>query len=745
MSLTTLGAILATALPASAQNAAVPGTPPASAFEEIVVTAQKRAQKISEVPIAISAFSQENIEQTGITQLREVADFIPNLQISRGTDFTSSITIRGVGANSRNIGFDTRVGVYLDGVYLGQSPAINQELVDLERMEVLRGPQGTLFGKNTVAGAISLVSRKPTDELEGRFSAALGNLDDREFQGHLNVPLGETVAAKISLSKQDRDGYIRNLHTGNKLNARDSFAWRAQLRAGLSDSLELNLAMDGLHSDRLSFLGEPSTDTFVVTLSDTPDPYVTNTGTDTSEDRDIYGGNINLDYQFDNGYSLKSITAYRKTEIFYINDSDYAVADWITIEYDDNYKQFSQEFQLLSPGEGPLNYVLGLYYFYQSGDTRRDARVGEDIFPFEPGLIAAGLGFLVPVHGSTIFNQGTVKTNSYAAYLNGGYDITERLQLGFGLRYTYEEKDVDWLLDGRTSGLFRIASTDGTLRDERSDEHLSHTLSLGYEFTENFNSYVKYSTGFKSGGFNLDYVTADTLAEGIDFDKETVDSFELGLKANFLDNRVILNLAAFLSKFDDYQVNQFIELGDGSSITIKNAAEVETKGVEAELIYRPLDSLEIQASAGYLDATFNDFPDALGRGGNAAGNDLINAPEWNYAVSIQYVDDIPDFDAQLLLRGDLTHSSGYFTTVENIKTITTAMGNSVDFGYIEPITLVNGRIGLASLNETWEIYLWARNLFDKKQPIDNIRDFFNTIVENYSEPRTYGVELIWNF
>ena len=177
MSLTTLGAILATALPASAQNAAVPGTPPASAFEEIVVTAQKRAQKISEVPIAISAFSQENIEQTGITQLREVADFIPNLQISRGTDFTSSITIRGVGANSRNIGFDTRVGVYLDGVYLGQSPAINQELVDLERMEVLRGPQGTLFGKNTVAGAISLVSRKPTDELEGRFSAALGNLE----------------------------------------------------------------------------------------------------------------------------------------------------------------------------------------------------------------------------------------------------------------------------------------------------------------------------------------------------------------------------------------------------------------------------------------------------------------------------------------------------------------------------------------------------------------------------------------
>ncbi|XQW84876.1 TonB-dependent receptor plug domain-containing protein [Thalassotalea piscium] len=163
-------------------------------YEVILVTAQKREQKLTEVPIALSSFSATNIEQSGITQLTELSDFIPNLSVSKATDFTSAITIRGVGSNSRNIGFDTRVGVYLDGVYLGQSPAVNQELLDLERIEVLRGPQGTLFGKNTVAGAINLISKKPSDTFEGKLSASLGNLNARELQGQVNIPLSDTNA-----------------------------------------------------------------------------------------------------------------------------------------------------------------------------------------------------------------------------------------------------------------------------------------------------------------------------------------------------------------------------------------------------------------------------------------------------------------------------------------------------------------------------------------------------------------------
>jgi iron complex outermembrane receptor protein len=186
-------------------------------IEEIVVTAQKRTERLRDVPLSISVFRDDTIEQTGVRELKDIADYIPNLEISEGNDFRSTVTIRGVGAQSRNIGFDSRVGVYVDGVYVGQSPAINQELLNLERVEVLRGPQGSLFGKNTVAGAINLVTKKPDDELHGRVTGDIGNLNYSEIKALLNVPFSDTVSGAFSVSKTDRDGYVPNILTGNDL------------------------------------------------------------------------------------------------------------------------------------------------------------------------------------------------------------------------------------------------------------------------------------------------------------------------------------------------------------------------------------------------------------------------------------------------------------------------------------------------------------------------------------------------
>ncbi|MEZ5946928.1 MAG: TonB-dependent receptor [Hyphomonas sp.] len=750
-------------------------------YEGIIVTATRRAEKLSEVPIAMSVFGDEDIEQTGIRELAEMSDYIPNVSISGHNDFRSVITIRGVGSNSRNIGFDSRVGVYVDGVYMGQSPAVNQELLDLERVEVLRGPQGMLFGKNTVAGAISLVTKKPDDAFSAKLSASVGNYNLREFQGMVNLPISENVAAKFSIAKTDRDGYIDNITTGNELDTKDVLAYRGQLRITPTDQFEINLAFDGLTADNKILVGEPLTDPFgVVPVPVAPEPRKVAFDFDPQEDRDVKGALADLTYEFANGFTGKSITGYRDTDAFYTNATDYAPISLIYIEYGDAFKQLTQEFQLISPSDKPLTYMMGLYYYKQDADTIRDVFLGSDfhegfiapyvapsvapmlnldpnnLTPADLALIAAVVGF--GPEGSKVFNRGEVQTESVAAYFNGSYDFNDRWTLGFGVRYSVEDKDVNWLLDGRNSGLFGIGSTnvapgDTTtaptpLVNDRRDTFLSPAISLSYAVTDESNLYVKYSSGYKSGGFNLDYINEDELAanSGLEFGKETVDAYELGLKNTLMGGKFTLNLAAFYSAYDNYQVNQFVDLGGGrTSIRITNAAKVITQGLEAEFNLQATDNLSLQGSVGYLDATFDSFPGGGTAGSDVSGNELVNAPKWTAALGGVYTRDLPALNATLLTRLDLTYSDGYYTTADNTKTATLLTSQTVPFGYIESQTFLNGRIGLIGNGGRYEAYLWGRNLTDEDALIDDFRDFFGTLVNHPNIGRTYGIELVAKF
>ena len=750
-------------------------------YEGIIVTATRRAEKLSEVPIAMSVFGDKDIDQTSIRELAEMSEYIPNVSISGHNDFRSVITIRGVGSNSRNIGFDSRVGVYVDGVYMGQSPAVNQELLDLERVEVLRGPQGMLFGKNTVAGAVSLVTKKPADTFSAEVSANVGNYNLREFKGMVNLPLAENVAAKLSISKTDRDGYIDNITTGNELDTKDVLAYRGQLRITPSDKFEINLAYDGLSADNKILVGEPVTDPFgVMTVPWAPEPRKVAFDFDPKEERDVSGAMADLTYKFDNGFTAKSITGYRDTDAFYTNATDYAPISMISIEYSDEFKQLSQEFQLISPSDQALTWMMGLYYYNQDADTVRDVFLGEDflagfiapvvapsvapLLGMDPAnlsesdlaLISAVVGFGPP--GSKVTNNGSVETESIAAYFNGSYDFNDKWTLGFGLRYSVEDKDVNWLLDGRNSGVFYIGSTnvapgDTTtvptpLVNDRRDTFLSPAVSLSYAVTDQSNLYVKYSSGYKSGGFNLDYINEDELAanSGLEFGKETVNAYEIGLKNEFMDGRFTLNLAGFYSAYDNYQVNQFVDLGGGrTSIRITNAASVITQGIEAEFNLQATDNFSLQGSAGYLDATFDSFPGGGTAGSDASGKELVNAPKWTAALGGVYTRDIPALGAQLLTRLDVTYSDGYYTTVDNIKSVTLPSTQTVPYGYIDSMTLVNGRIGLIGDGGRFEAYLWGRNLTDEDGLIDDFRDFFGTLVNHPNIGRTYGVELVAKF
>jgi iron complex outermembrane receptor protein len=776
--------VIGTCIPAFAQDTAdtdseegTEETPVLVAKEEIVVTATRRERRMVDVPISMSAFSAESIEVTGIREVKELAEFIPNVQVSQANDFRTFVTIRGVGSDSRNIGFDTRVGVYVDGVYMGQSPALNQELLDLERVEVMRGPQGTLFGKNTVAGAMNLVTKKPTDVFEGRVSVDAGNLGFTEFKAFVNTPISDSVSAKFSAVKTERDGYIDNIITGNKLNERDSLAYRAQFRFQPSKRLEINLSGDGLNTERFIILGEPLTDM----MAFQPDPHtggangIVAFSFDPTEKRDIYGGALDIDYHWDNGNAFKSITGYRSTDINYRNKTDYQPIDIISIDYTDDYSQLTQELQFISNKDRRFDFLAGLYYFGQEANTVRDVNIGLDFITgwitpmynlgaftpplppapaLPPELVAQLLGFGPP--GSKVFNNGTVDTTSLAAYFNGTVEIGQTVELGFGARYSVEDKDVNWLLDGRNSGIFFIGSTGddpmnpSPLIDDRRDEFLAPSFSLTVGLGENTNLYARYAAGFKSGGYNLDYINADELAANPtqEFDKETANSFDLGFKGNVWNNRLSFTVAGFYAEYEDYQVNQFADLGGGrTSIRITNAAKVSSKGFEGDFMAIIGNSVTLQGSLGLLDATFDSFPGGGTAGADVSGNKVVFAPEVNAALSFQYYAELSSIRSSFLLRLDATHTSEFFTTPDNVKEVpfNSPYPGTVRFGFLPERTLLHARIGLLTSKQRWEFYLWGRNLTDEIDPVDGIRDFFGTIVEAPSIGRTYGVGIDFNF
>ena len=729
-----LAASIATALSAVAIAQDEVASPVNSAEEPevITVTAQKRVERLIEVPIAMTNIRAEDMHQTGVQQLKDVAQYIPNFTMSDGTDFTARVSIRGVGSNSRNIGFDSRVGVYLDGVYLGQSPALNQALLDLERIEVLRGPQGTLFGKNTVAGAVNLISAKPHDEFAGSINTSFGNFGAKEVALLANIPITDNLFSKISVSKQQRDGFVKNLITGDDINELDDSSVRAQLFYISDDAtFEARLSVDALTGDRLSYTGEPVTDSFGVTSPAIGlGEFETAMGTNPYEDRDVKGGSLTLDWELDNGFAVRSITAQRDSEIEYINDTDYSAIDFVTINYQDSYEQFSQEFQLISPDEGDLKYVFGLYYYDQAATTSRAVIGGEQ-------------GFLLGI-SAPVVTEGDVDTTSYAAFVNGSYQLSALWKLGFGLRYSTEEKDVDWAIDGTGAPLFGVAT--GTVVDSRKDVHLAPTVSINYEFNRNLYAYFRYGNAYKSGGYNLDFLTADALTQGTEFGKETVDNYELGLKGNLLGGDLSFNLAAFQTFYDDYQVNQFVELDNGgTSINIENAAEVKTQGIEAELTYNIDDHWTTFASLGLLDGEFESFPGGGANGADASGNDLPFVSDVTFSLGAQYHHYIESLEAQLLARLDYAYRSDFYDSVDNISSRDLADGTQVRFGEVDSYNTLNARLSLTSEEDTWEVALWAKNLTDESYLTRTGRDFMGTIRHFRGSPRTYGVELNYHF
>ncbi len=675
-------------------------------LEEVVVTAQKRAQSLQDVPIAISAFGSDDLERINTATLADLQYSTPNLTVSPNGRSNSSIGIRGVSDFSRNPGYDNRVGVYVDGLFVGRSAAANQATLDLERIEVLRGPQGTLFGKNTVAGAIALSTKAPTNEFYGFVKAEIGNYSRQSITAMVNAPLSDTLFAKVMINDTQRDGHVKNLFTGEDLNGLDDQSIRLQLRyENERTSATLSIDQD---ERKAPFHGREA---LIDAPAYAPAPYQVRFDEPQRQDIELEGLGLVIDHELSNGMSFSSLTGYRKTDFKNNAEEDYTDSQVITSAYSrvtsslgEVSEHTSQEFRWVSPASEEIDYTFGLYYFDQTNESNSSA-----------ALLGGVASVQVPAK---------VGVTSYAAYIHGNISISEKLQFTGGVRYTYEEKDVQFDISDTTRLYLNASYTDNFSTDD-----ISPKLGLNYFMSDDTMLYVSYGRGFKSGGWNVDFVS--TL-EQLAFDDESVNSAEIGIKTTLWDGRARINLAYYDAQYDDFQVRQFVETAAGGTVaTITNAGEVTASGIEADIEILLTDNVSLWATYGNTDSTFDQFKNGGGAGIDFDGNTLPDAPETTYSLALEAR--FPVASGEVVAQLDYNYRDDFYTNPNN------AAINTVD-----SYDLTNARIGYEPASGDWSVHAWVKNLNDNDDIIYASRSFLGIPHGTYMEPRMTGLTVKYN-
>jgi iron complex outermembrane receptor protein len=690
-------------------------------LEEIIVTATKREKNIQDVPIAISAVTAKDIEAAGLTRVEEMTTLVPNFTYAQTT--TKKITalvIRGL-SSSGGIGNDPNIGVYIDGVYIGRDSGFNSGLMDIERVEVLKGPQGTLFGRNSTTGALNITTRKPSEDGFVDIEASVGDLSYTRFGVSAGGALSEGVFGKFSVSKTERDGYLDNTF-GGTANVIDNLFIRGQMLFAPNDKLAIN---------KTAPPGTPIDYDRVVSIPDLG-----------FEDREIYGFSAILEYAMDNGYEITSITANRGIDEHSLVDGDYSPLELSVFEDTRDQSQFSQELRIASPAGERFEWVAGLYNFDQDFDARQDVINGRDtlfafggafVDPFFFSLIGSGQNptdFGLPLDSTFIISNTNIETDSWAAFLSGTFDLSDRWSLTAGLRYTKDEKDFTFTQDSdplsQQFGFLIIDCADpsfgcGTKRD---DSETTPQVSLEFRPTDNILTYLKYSEGFNAGGFNANINSGTTP---LSFGPETVESWELGFKSTLANDRVRLNVAAFSMDYKNKQESFFLAEAGGFIQT--NAGAAESEGFEIEFTALPMAGLEVFGSVGSVDSTYSDF-------GDNTGNTLANSPDLQWNVGAQYEWSVSD-GLNMFTRADVFYQDDRFLGADNDP-----------FFIFEETTLVNLRLGLGSAEGKWTVTAWGKNLFED----DAVAQIFggsSFFIPSYNyapnTPRTYGLDFRYSF
>jgi iron complex outermembrane recepter protein len=694
------------------------------ALEEVLVTARKREENLQDVAVAVSVVSAKTIEDAGLIRLTNIAELVPNMTSQEPiSNKATNITLRGI-SSSGGLGNDPGVGVYVDEVYVARESGFNADLLDVRRVEVLKGPQGTLFGRNSAVGAITITTKRPSEEFEGQVLADIGDYDYQRYGALISGPITDGLAGKISAVYNERDGYLDNTF-GGTVNTVDYHTYRGQLLWEPMERLEFLLIGD-YRKDK-----SDGNNLITQTVGEDPDKdYEVSIPDSGFEDVEAKGLALTANYDIDN-YLLTSITSWNKIDEKYQNDTDWTELDALTTNDERDNKQWSQELRISSTSDSNLQWVAGLYYFHQKFETFQQVINGPDNIYAAIGLTdligsgtppsSIGLPDTVEIAAGS-----TIDTDSYAAYANVDYAFNEQWSVDVGIRYSKDEKklEFDQLADPLATafGFLNL-----NIKDDINDSQWTPTISLNWAPVEDVLTYAKYSKGYKAGGFNN---SVSSTGSALAFDPEDLDAYELGFKSTLLDNTLRLNAAAFYMEYNDKQESAFVA---GVGFVQTNAGQATSKGAEVEFEYLAMDNWSIYGSLGYVDSTYDEYLNSDGN--DYGGNDLTRAPEWMGNIGTQVEWQYTDYLAGMF-RLDYSYQDSFFTSAANNPFFA---GDSQN--------IVNARLQVSDINQTWRVTLWGRNLTDDDNinTIDGASSFLPTYHYSLIAPRTYGVELQYSF
>ena len=755
--------IFATAGQASAQ----------ALLEEVIVTAQKREQSLQDVPVAVTAFTGERLVESGIRDFFEVSNIDPALIVGKSqTTTTASFSIRGVFTSSQNFGLESSVGLYVDGVYRSRQSAMINNLVDLNSIEVLRGPQGTLFGRNTPAGAVSMTTRRPDFDGEGYLDLQGGDLDLLSIDGAKSFTVIEDkLTIRATGFYMERDGYIDTVgvETGDEEDAledRDRFGGRLQALFTPSDDVTILVSADyseidetcctagnwvnNLEAQQLPPGSEPvlGTDNNVIaaggTVIDQDDFFDNRVATSflpVSQNEDK-GVSVQLDWALSN-FDFTSITAYREFDSFDRVDGDFYDIDAVERINDAEQSQFSQEFRIAHEGDR-LSYVAGLFYFEQELDSFVRTDVGPDTGP-----LVGVPSFLFPEDGYA-FDIAEQDHTAYAVFGQADFNLTETLLLTAGLRWTKEDKDMTnthrEVNPGPGFAAFPPIAPRDDVDEEIDDDQVTGTAKLTWFASDDIMFYASYGTGYKAGGINTDRIspTLNTV-----FDAETSEAFELGMKAEFPEQALRINVALHNTITDDLQTISF----QGTGFALQNAGKAEAMGGELDVLWQPFETTTLTLAYAHNDAEYDDFeqgdcqiatpfhtgvedPTANGDGScDRSGGLLSGNPENSLVTS---------FRQDFLLTGNISAFiyGEYIWQDERMTDV-----NNDPLKFADDYSIINARAGLIFENLDLEITAWGRNLGDEEYT-NTISDGVaqpGRLIAYFNEPTTWGVSIRKNF
>jgi iron complex outermembrane receptor protein len=728
-----------TAFGATAQEALV--------LEEVIVTAQKRSQSLQEVPVAVNAFNADVIQEAGIVNVGALAILTPSLNVSAvGNPFTSRMAIRGIGTAQSDPALEPSVGLFVDGVFMNRSGLGTSDLTDIERIEVLQGPQGTLYGKNANAGAISIITKRPNlEEFEGYVEGSVGDYSMGKLTATASGPLADTVAYRLSGNIHQRDGYYDNGGRGVD-DQSDADDWNLQGKLLWEPTDSLSMLLTAAHVDRdNTCCGADSTQSDAVQQelekqglrSDKNDPYdydiATDAETSFSMDSDLVSLHIDYDTQWG---AITSITAWNDFDYNTSVDGDRSQLDGLRSQEYNEGDSFSQELRWDSDfADGRVEYQLGLFYYdssIQRGDRTPAAVIGDDFitiadqqglpFPFPT------IGFIVQP-GDHILYKNEWDNETFAVFGQATWHVGERWHLTGGLRYTDEERDADLFSEtvstAPLASVFALLDSFSTPIDAslaRSSDNVDWLLKLAYDIGDSSMVYASGSTGSKSGNFN----GVNGAPEDREFDDEDTTSYELGFKSQLFDSRMRLNVAAFYSEIEDYQYQQQLEVGIGTFVS--NDGEVEVSGIDMQLDAVPLPNLTVTAGLLYMhDYEITDGP--------RDGQQLPLTADYSGNVGATLV--FPLADGGIYLRAD-------YIFMDDHATNGTAEVN-LQPKDIDDRELVNVKLGWR--NDNWNVSVWGKNLTDDEYAERTVNtQLFNGMDAYFlAPPRTYGATLRYDF